>query len=107
MYKSITVGYTPCFQRLQQSVLEHTVVCPFDIEADQADHFTVAPCFVDLLLEEQQCLLRRSSLSRPEVIGGQESELLDRIRDPVRHHGFEDLAQRRQQRDRPPCFCDL
>jgi hypothetical protein len=44
----------------------------------------VAPRFVDVLLEEQECLLGRSLLPSAEMIRGQEPERLYRIRDPVR-----------------------
>ncbi|KAI2734771.1 hypothetical protein DTO013E5_9420 [Penicillium roqueforti] len=64
---------------------------------------SATPGCVYLLLQEHKRLLRRPLLSGSEMAGREQAVCLHNVRDPFCYHGSKYLAQRREERNWPPC----
>jgi hypothetical protein len=60
--------YPPLPQTMEKDLFIHTIVRPFDIKANDAEHLAISPRIPDSFLQYRKCLHGRSSLLCAEMV---------------------------------------
>lgn len=73
------IRHAACFYPLNQPLLIYPIVCPLDVEANEAKNLSASLSGIDLFLQEKQRLLDGPPFTGSEVVRGEEAVGLDHI----------------------------